>query len=154
MSILSHGIPDSHDFLQVFGHGGSRPSTPYYKKFDPCYQEQAGEQLRCKKGHRQGSVSSSSDWETHGVRAERPASLKSRPGLNSRAGRRYFESQPSGSTQPQALSPHHPYPFAHVQRQLAEMRRMPYGIPTPASSNSPRRAKGSRLASVHYPLPL
>jgi hypothetical protein len=156
MSILSHGIPDSHDFLQVFGHGGSRPSTPSYKKFDRCSQEQAAEQLRSKKSHRQGPVSSSSDLETHGVRAERPASLKSRSGLNSSAGRRDFESQPSGSTRPQAISSHHPYPFAHVQRQLVKMRHMPsHGIPTPASSNSPRRAKsGSRLASVHYPLPL
>lgn len=155
MSVFSHGIPDSHDFLQVFGPGGSRPSTPSYKNFGPSSQEQSGEQLRYQKGHLQGPVSSSSNLGTRGVRAQRPAHSPLESSLNSSARRRHFESQPSSSARPQAASPHYPYPFAHVPRQLAEMHRMPsHGIPTPASSNSPRRVKGSRLASVRYPLPL
>ncbi|KAJ7616884.1 kinase-like domain-containing protein [Mycena rosella] len=130
----------------VFGHGGSRPSTPSYKNFDRSFQQQSGEQLRYQKGHRQGPVSSSSNLDTRGVRAKHPAHS---PLESSLTGRRHFESQPSSSARPQAASPHHPYPFAHVPRQLAEIRRMPsHGIPTPASSNSPRRVKGSRLASL------
>ncbi|KAJ7508902.1 kinase-like domain-containing protein [Mycena galericulata] len=132
----------------VFGHGGSRPSTPSYDNFDPSSQEQSGEQQRYQKGHRQGPVSSSSNLKTRGVRAKRPAHSPLESSLNSSAGRRHFESQPNSSAGPQAASPHHPYPFSHVPRQLAEMRRMPsHGIPTPVSSNSPRRVKGSRLAS-------